>query len=960
MRGEIIPRLLQDAWWFWARHQGWPCLAASLGARQRQDNDIIQFMSVPILLTKLFIPATRPDLVSRSRLIEQLNQGLNCKLTLISAPAGFGKTTVVTEWLSNLQRGNHPERSPRIAWYSLDAGDNDLDHFLTYLIVLLRQVFESDSLGEGSLNMLESPRTPPAESVLLPLINEIAVRPAKICLVLDDYHLIDSQPVHDALAFLLDNLPAKLHLVIATREDPPIQVSRLRARGHLTEIRATDLRFTSTETAEFLNRVMGLNLSAVDIAALETRTEGWIAGLQLAAISLQGHKDASRFIASFSGSNRLVLDYLIEEILDQQPDNVRSFLLQTATCDRFTGALCDALTGQDNGQQTLETLERSNLFIVPLDNERSWYRYHHLFCELLRQHLRQRQPDSVITLHKQASVWYEQNAFAHEAIEHSLRAEDFERAARLIEVQADAFWQRGEQTKLRQWLDLLPAALLFSKPYLCILRAWDQFASGQQESAVESLEAAEKVLSSDRTNTTGPLTAPQNQLTANDSMKIQGRVATIRAFLAFTQGDVDAIRRYSHEALEFLPDTDQTWRSAAAVVLGDSYSFSGETTKAHQVRAEALRASEEAGNIYMTLIAGMKLAVTLRELGQLEQVKQICQQQFQLANKSGLSRSELAGWLLAIWGEVLAEQNDLDEALDKAEQGTRLAERGRDVAILGWSFFCLTRVLFSRGDLAGAEGIIRKTEDSAQELPVPPWITTLLSAWQPRIWLAQDRLNAVLKWLEESKLNLEGDIPYLYEKEYIVLARFLLANGQIDEAASLTQRLLETAEAGGRVSRMIEVLLVQALLFRARGDSSQSMAILDRTITLAQSGGFVQVFVDEGPPMARLLHEALSRGIAPDYVQRLLAAFPVAETDQKRPLQTQSDEAEWIEPLSEREIEVLRLVAEGLSRQEIASRLVLSLNTVKTHARNVYAKLGVHNKIQAVSKARALGLLETE
>jgi len=920
-------------------------------------------MSAPILLTKLFIPATQPQLVSRPRLIERLNHGLHHKLTLISAPAGFGKTTVVTEWIRDLQRENHPENAAKIAWCSLDDGDDDLNRFLTYLIAALNQIDWPDSIGAGALTMLESPQPPPSEAVLTSLINEITVIPDKAILVLDDYHVIDSQPVHDALAFLLDNLPPQLHLVIATREDPPIQISRLRVRGQLTEIRALDLRFTSTETAEFLNRVMGLNLSGEDIVALETRTEGWIAGLQLAAISMKGHKDASEFIESFSGSNRLVLDYLIEEILDQQPDHIRSFLLQTAMCARFTASLCDALTGQDNGQQTLEALERANLFIVPLDNERRWYRYHHLFGELLRQRLRQSRPDLVIALHKQASVWYEQNEFADEAIEQSLRAEDFERAARLIAVQADAFWRRGQQTKLRQWLNLLPAELVVSNPYLCILRAWDQFASGRQESAEESLQAAEKALSSNHGSATGPLPVLRDQLTANDKMKIQGRVAAIRAFLAFIQGDVAEIRRYSLKALEVLPDQDQTWRSATAVVLGDAYSLGGEVAKAHQVRMEALQASKEAGNIYMTLIAGMKLAVTLRELGQLEQVIQICQQQLHLANESGLSKSELAGWLLAIWGEVLAERNDLDGALDKAELGARLAESGSDVAILGWSFLCLTRVLFARGDLTGAEEIIRKVEVFAREVLVPPWITNLLSAWQLRIWLAQDRLNAVSDWLEAGELKLDGDIPNLHEKEYIVLARFLMADGQFDEAANLAQRLLKTAEAGGRISRMIEILIVQALLFQARSDSIHSMKALERTITLAQSGGFVRVFVDEGPPMARLLYEALSSEIAPDqadYVQRLLAAFPVEKPEQRQRTLLQSDEFELIEPLTDREIEVLRLIAEGLSRQEIASQLVLSLNTVKVHARNIYGKLGVHSQMQAVGKARALGLLDTE
>ena len=939
----------------------WHALAAQTRGKVGPEDDIIPYMSVPILLTKLYIPAARPDLVSRSRLLEQLNQGLNSKLTLISAPAGFGKTTIITEWISSLQQGNHLEHPVKFAWYSLDAGDNDPNRFLAYLIALLRKVFGSDSIGEGSLTMLESPQPPPLESVLLPLINEIAVRPAQICFIFDDYHLIDSQPVHDVLSYLLANLPPQMRLVVATRVDPPLQISRLRALGQLTEIRALDLRFTSTETAEFLNRAMGLRLSTVDIAALVTRTEGWIAGLQLAAISLQGHKDASQFIASFSGSDRLVLDYLIEEILDQQPAHIRAFLLHTAICDRFTGALCDALTGQEDGQQILETLERSNLFIVPLDNERFWYRYHHLFSELLRQRLLQARPESVIQLHEQASVWYEQNELPDEAIKHSLRAEDFERAAYLIEAEAEALWHRGKQTKLRQWLNTLPKEIVIAKPYLGVLRAWDQFASGQQDSAEESLRAAEDALSPKNWSAAGLNSETRNQLTASDKMKIQGRVAAIRAFLAFSQGDVAAIRSYAFKALECLPDIDLTWRSAAAVVLGDSYSLSGEPVKAHPVRMDALQASKAAGNIYMTLIAGMKLALNLRELGQLEQVIETCQHHFKIVHENGLSKSDLAGWLLAIWGEVLAERDDLDEALDRAQQGARLAERGRDVGILGWSYLCLTRVLITRGDFAGAEAVIRRIEDVAREVLVPPWIMNLFSAWQLHIWLAQSRLNAISDWLENGDLKLDGDIPILHEKEYIVLARFLLANGQSEEAASLVKRLLERAEAGGATSRIIEILIIQAMIFEAQEDSVKSMKSLGRTITLAQSEGFVRVFVDAGPAMARLLYEALSSDFAPDqidYIQRLLASFPVEKPVPKKQTLLQSAEYELIEPLTGREIEVLRLIAAGLSRQEIAANLVLSLNTVKAHARNIYGKLGVHSQIQAVGKARTLGLLE--
>jgi LuxR family maltose regulon positive regulatory protein len=462
----------------------------------------------PLLQTKLYIPPIRPELVSRSRLIERLNAGLDRELTVISAPAGFGKTTLVSEWVDHLRSDGAKEDQieNRIAWLSLDESDSDPTRFLAYLIAALRTIEprqqSAGNIGKGALSALQSPQPPPAEVVLTTLINEIAAIPDRILLVLDDCHLIEAQPIYDALTFLLEHLPPQMHLVIATREDPHLSLARLRARGQLTELRATDLRFTSSEAAEFLNQVMGLDLSMEDIAALETRTEGWIAGLQLAAISMQGRKDASSLIKSFTGSHRFVLDYLIEEVLEQQSESIQSFLLQTAVLNRLTGPLCDAVrfggarspTGQDNGQATLEMLDHANLFMVPLDEERRWYRYHHLFADLLRQRLNQTQPEQLPILHRRASEWYEQNGFADEAIEHALRAEDFERAAYLIEEQADAVWGRGEHTKLRRWLAGLPVELIFSKPHLCVLHAWELFTSGQQDAAEGSLQAAEKAL----------------------------------------------------------------------------------------------------------------------------------------------------------------------------------------------------------------------------------------------------------------------------------------------------------------------------------------------------------------------------------------------------------------------------------------------------------------------------------
>jgi LuxR family maltose regulon positive regulatory protein len=921
-------------------------------------------MTTSILTTKLYIPSARPGLVSRPRLIKQLDEGLHRKLALISAPAGFGKTTVISEWIHQKDEkgGEHPSsltlHPSSVAWLSLDEGDNDPVRFLAYFIAALNQIEGIEvTIGEGTLSMLQSPQPPPTEDALTSLINEIAAVPERIVLVLDDYHNIASSPVDDVITFLLEYLPPQMHLVIATRDDPHLPLARLRAKDQLTELRAADLRFTSSEAVEFLNQVMGLSLSVEDITALESRTEGWIAGLQLAAISLQGSEDTTDLIKSFTGSHHFVLDYLIEEVLEQQSESIQSFLLQTSILDRYTGSLCDSLTGQDNGQQTLEYLERANLFIVPLDEERRWYRYHHLFSDLLRQRMHQTQLEQIPTLHLRASEWYEQNGFIDEAIEHALRADDLERAAHLIEEHVDAVWQRGEHTKLRRWLDRLSVELVFSKPQLCILHAWDMFTSGQQDAAEGSLQAAEKALhtSTDLATETSPI--ERDQPPGTDRMKIQGRAAAIRAFLAFHRGDIEAIYEHSLQALEYLPEHDLIWRNNATVALGDAYSFSGDLVAASRIRLEAWEASRASGNIYMNLVASMKLAITLRQLGLLHRVIKICQDQLQFANESGLSQTVVVGWLLAIWGEILAEQNDLDGAIDKAEKGAELAERGKDVAMIGWSNLCLMRVLFSRGEMAGAEEIIQKMDNIAREYHVPPWIMNLKVAWQARIWLAQGKLDAASQWVGERGLDAAGDPTYLHDMEYIALARILIAQGRLDDPANLLQRLLEAAETGGHTSRVIEILLLQTLALQAGGNTDRAMTPLEQALTLAEPGGFIRIFIDEGPLMAHLLYEALARGIKPDYARRLLAAFPTEELEKTDSLKTGFPDSGLVEPLSEREIEVLQLIAEGLTNPEIAARLFLSLNTIKVHTRNIYAKLSVNNRIQAVARAKSLGIL---
>jgi LuxR family maltose regulon positive regulatory protein len=994
-----------------------------------------------LLATKLNIPPIRPESVSRPRLIERLSaalptgddsprtrdgfsrtrdafsrtrDGFSRALTLISAPAGFGKTTLVSEWIHKV--GAHGDAPPHVAWLSLDEGDNDPARFLAYLITALQTI--EANMAKGMLGALRSPGVagattpPPVEEILTVLINEIAATPHRIVLVLDDYHLIEAQPIHDALTFLLERRPQQMHLVIATREDPLLPLARLRVRGQLTEIRATDLRFTSSEAAEFLNRMMGLDLSAEDIAALEARTEGWIAGLQLAAlalqgpISMQGRKDAASLIQAFAGSHRYVLDYLVEEVLEQQSESVQAFLLQTAILDRLTGSLCDAVRfgeakasstprgdavrfgeaksadrsiraatpGGDavrfgeaksrNGRATLESLERANLFLIPLDGERRWYRYHHLFLDLLRQRLRQTQPEWIPTLHRRASEWYEQNGFVDQSIEHALQTEDLERPARLIDQHAEAMWLRGEHAKLQRWLTVLPDKVVLCRPQLCIFHAWYLFASGQQDEAERRLQACEQRFEPATMGAT-EASAPDEQVRISDAdrMKLRGMAAVIRAFMATYMGDVEAMAVHARRALELLPEQDLIWRSNAAIALGDAHGFKGDMAAAYQARLQAAEAAAQAGDTIFSTVAYLKVAVTLREQGQLQRTIEICRREIQRADSSGLPRGSVVGALLAIWGEALAELGDIEGAIDLANQGVALTERSLDLAMRGWSYLCLARILFSTGDMAGVEAIVQKAEATARDSNLPAWITTQMEAWRARMWLAQGRLEAASEWAAQRELDTGGEPKPLHELDFaslldqVMLARILIAEGRLDEADELLPCLLEAAEVGGRTSRSIEILVLQALAFQAGGSTTRAMPALERALALAEPEGFIRIFVDEGPPMARLLYEAAAREIASEYARRLLAAFPIAQSEQAEPSKSQVPESEMVEPLSEREIEVLQLIAEGLTNREIASRFFLSVNTVKAHTRNIYGKLGVRSRTQAVARARGLGIL---
>jgi LuxR family maltose regulon positive regulatory protein len=919
----------------------------------------------PVLATKLFAPARRPQLVARPRLAEQLDATLEAghRLTLVSAPAGFGKTTLLSDWLTHFDKS---QTNIRVAWLSLDDGDNDLARLLTHLVAALRSV----DLDVGSA-ALESLHSASAFAALTALVNDVTSAGERTpdkrwILVLDDYHAIEATDVHDAVTFLLDHLPDHLHLLVATRSDPPLPLARLRSRGQLTELRAADLRFTAAEAQEFLNRVMGLDLTAADVQALEERTEGWIAGLQLAALSLRGipeRGDIAGFIEAFTGSNRFVIDYLADEVLARQPTQVRDFLLRTAVLDRLTGPLCDAVTGRADGTRTLEDLERGNLFLVPLDDHRSWYRYHHLFADVLHARLIAEQPDLLPSLHQRASDWYAAHDLVADAVRHAIAAEDFVRAAYLMEEALPELRRTRQDSLLLAWKRSLPESVLRRSPVLSILSAWSLMMSGDLDAVEARLDDAERALGAG---------AHDQDLAAAwaDTDDLRTAPATIfvyRASLAQARGDVAGTVRHARHALDLAGPEDHFVRGAGAGFLGLAAWAAGDVQQALSTYGEAVRSLNAAGNAVDELDSTVVLADMWVAAGRPSRARRLYEQALLSATGNGEPYPRATADLYVGLAELDRELNDLTSAEAHLETARVLGERGSITENRHRWSVAMAQVRATGGDYDTATHLLDQAETMYRRGFYPD--IRPIAAMKTRVQIAEGDLSSTAEWAHDRGISVDDDPDYLHEYEHLTLARLLLAQHRAEQhldhapraspvaaVLGLLDRMHAAAAHAGRDGSVLEIRTLQALAHHAHNDLPQALAVLGRSVVeTPEPESYVRLYLDEGAPMLALLHHAAGVGHTGDgeviqgRARRILerAKTPV-EGAELQPL---------VDPLSQRELQVLRLLDGELTGPEIARELYVSLNTLRTHTRRIFTKLDVTTRAAAVRRAHERGLL---
>jgi LuxR family maltose regulon positive regulatory protein len=866
-----------------------------------------------------------------------MDEGLNRKLVLVSAPAGYGKTTLLSAWAKQTQAG--------VAWLSLDEGLNDLSRFLSHLIATAKAILPGaggDALAglhavEPHAGSRRRPvDIPAAESILAGFINSFAELSSPAALVLDDYHHIDSDAVHRAVAFLLDHLPPSLHLVIATRADPPLPLSRLRGRNELLEVRARDLAFTPDEATAFLNGVMGLRLDQADIVALGARTEGWVVGLQMAALSLQGEENARLFVHAFTGSHRYILDYLVEEVLAKQNEAVQEFLLKTSLLDRMTESLCDAVLERGDAKAMLASLEQANLFLVPLDEERRWFRYHLLFAELLRNRLHQLHANEVPKLQLRASEWFESHGYPIDAVRHASQAGDLERVTGLIEAYAPDMMMHGDLATVDEWLDALPSDVLQRRPWLCIHHARVHVYAGREDKAEALLARGEEGL--------------QQIGDDRERRRLRGHIAAARCYLRSLHGDATGVKVRAREALQHLPEGETLLRSYCLRQLGYALRLENDFPGAAQALADAVAVARLDSDPFDDVRALCELALFEKERGRLRAAEQACDDALESAE--GYVRQTgtpvpVVAHAEFILGEISAERGNLEAALRHAQNGFRLCGTWGESSLLVDGYLTLSEIHLTAGNLSGAMEAVGNAKSSGQDLP--PTYQHYIGAFEAPIHLARGDLASAARWAKESGLGVEDEAAVHLKRIYIAFADVLVAQGRKSEAMRLCERMLTVSEAAGAVGNVVPLLVREALILQDQGQTEDAINKLSRAAPLAEPENQMGVFIRIGGDLTGLLRNVAARGCAVDFVKRLLPAIESRTALGGRP--------GLVEPLSERELEVLRLVAVGLSNRQIASQLVLSEATVKKHVNNIYGKLNAHKRTEAVASARELGLL---
>jgi LuxR family maltose regulon positive regulatory protein len=928
----------------------------------------------PLMHTKLRLPFTRPGLVPRSRLQERIAEGLCAPLTLISAPAGFGKTTLVASCVVGC--------GLPVAWLSLDRNDNQVERFSIYLVAALQEA--DPTIGSEAAQLMAAAQQVPAEAVLTSLINDLDAASGEMVLVLDDYHVISSQAVHAQVTFLLEHCPGTFHLLIATRSDPPLPLARLRARGQMVELRAADLRFTEPEATQFLNDVMRLGLDAGSVAALEERTEGWIAGLQMAALSMRGREDVPGFIKGFSGTNRYILDYLLEEVLARQSPEIQRFLLYTSILERLAAPLCDAVLADVEGKREgddrstgsallltgqsasiLEYLERANLFLVPLDEERIWYRYHRLFSGLLRAQLqRSLGAQGVAQLHVRAADWHAQHGSIVEAIDHASAASDDERVERFIEQNYMEMVSRGEQSWIRSWTGKLSSELVYRRPWLCIYEAYSHSWFGELDKADRLLQEAEKRI--------------QSEIPAPDARSIQAHLAYVKSRVTAMRGDIQRAIELCLEARETVPASNLAMRLDARITLGYEYFVAGDYANAGPILQETIRLGTTTGAVINTVAASCVLARLAAVQGRLHEsydTYQLAAQSIPEASGQHLGARALVEMGIA---DLLCEWNDLGAALAHIEQGLALLpfwDKADDWAL---AYITLARIHLAQANKSGAIEAVEKANRTIQTRGVFSEAHHAVEIAQVRLWLAQGNVQTANRWAVSQEERLRSDDLYRFENELarITQARVFVAQNRPNEAIAALSHLEGTARSAGRMGRVIEILLLEALAMRETGDPERALLALTESLALAEPEGYVRIFLDEGQPMQMLLAQWLAHA-SPcplrDYAKRLFSQFdaePHVATAAQEVASPRSDHSAshvasrvepsgqaLVEPLSQRELEVLHLMALGKTNQEIAQQLVVARGTVKSHTASIYRKLDVANRTEAVARARQLGIL---